>query len=134
MAEVTKAAAGPSLGTKNPPAANRLSGDLYAGEILYPGDSCYIKSDGSVWRSNGTAANAAAKGRGIVNQKYQVGEAVTLFRNVNFGYSDGLLTPGQDLYVSATNPGGLSTTATTGGTTPVAFAVDEYRIHYHGTH
>jgi hypothetical protein len=56
-----------------------------------------------------------------------IGEAVTLIHDVNVRYG-ATLTPGARYYVSAT-PGALDDAATTGGTAPVAFAIDATRIH-----
>ena len=57
MAAISKSGT-PSLSTAIPPTTNSLSG-LYAGEAIAAGDACYIKtSDGKVYRSIGTAANA----------------------------------------------------------------------------
>lgn len=116
----------PSLATVTPCAAHQLS-NLVAGEAIAAGDACYVKSDGLVWRSNGTAATAPAKVDGFAPKAYVVGEAVTLFFDVNFAYGSGL-TPGARYYAAAT-AGQLDTAATTGGTAPVAFAVDATRIH-----
>lgn len=133
MSLVPKSGLGPGPISKTPPANCRLSGDLYAGEHIDPADTCYIKADGTVWRSNGTTANdPSAKSRGFAPQSYEIGEAVTLFRHVNFDYSNGQLTPGQNLYVGTT-PGSLDSAPTAGGTNPVAFAVDTCRIHVLGS-
>jgi hypothetical protein len=47
---------------------------------------------------------------------------------VNLRYAAALV-PGTSYFLSATNPGGLSDTATTGGTGSIAFAVDATRLH-----
>jgi hypothetical protein len=117
----------PSLASVLPPQSQQLAG-LLAGEALTAGAPCYIKgSDGRVYLSNGTAANAAAKVRGWAAEACATGEAVTLFFDVNFRYGAGM-TPGTDLFIGATG-GVLSDTATTGGTAPVGFVVDAARIH-----
>jgi hypothetical protein len=125
MAEVIKVGT-PSLSTQAPQPANRLTG-LLAGEALGANDACYIKNDGLVYRSIGAAANAAARVDGWAFSATPAGEAVTLLHDVNVRYGSNL-TPGARLYVSATVPGGLSDTATTGGVSPVAFVVDKTRI------
>lgn len=125
MANLVKNTATQSLGTQLPPANSRLGGYL-AGEAIAKGDCCYIKSDGLVWRSNGTANNAAAAFRGMAATAAAVGEAVTLLNNVSFEYGSGL-TPGANYYVSAT-AGALSDAATTGGLLPVAFALTATKI------
>lgn len=107
------------------PPACKHSG-LVAGEAITRGDICYIKSDGKVWRTNGTAATAPAEVDGIALESAAVGEAVTLGFNVEVEYSTGL-TPGAKFYAS-TNAGKLSTTSTTGGTKEVARAVSATKI------
>lgn len=131
MAVVTKATSpGPSTDTVTGMKACNLAGDLYAGEAIGALDSCYIKnSDGKVYRSNGTAANEAARCHGFAPVAYAVGEAVTLMApGTRFRYATGL-TPGQPLYVAAT-AGALDTGATTGGTSPVAFAVSASDVQF----
>lgn len=124
MATIAKSGT-PSMCSVNPPQNNQHN--LKAGEAIAAGDACYIKSDGLAWRSNGTAANAAAKVDGFAAEAAAVGEAVTLWFEVNFRYGSGL-TPGARYYASAT-AGALDDAATTGGTAPVAYAVDATRIH-----
>src|ERR687886_2838811 len=99
MATISKSGT-PSLASLAVPAANKITG-LLAGEAIAAGDICYVKSDGKVWRSNGTAANAAAKVRGMAMTAAAVGEACTLYHDVVVRYG-AALTPGQDLYASAT--------------------------------
>lgn len=130
MATLTKSGT-PSLATAMPPPACQVGSGLTAGEAIAAGDSCYIKSDGLVWRSNGTAATAPAKADGIAAKAASVGEAVTLYRGVDFHYGSGL-TPGARYYVSAT-AGALDDAATTGGTGAVAFAIDATRIRFIGS-
>ncbi len=119
----------PSLASETPKGANRING-LLAGEAIAAGDACYIASDGTVMRSNGTSANAAAAFRGLAGGAAAAGEAVTVYRNVTFHYGAGL-TPGASYFVGAT-AGRLDTAATTGGTTEVAYAVDATRIYVRG--
>jgi len=117
----------PSLSTFLPSAPNKVSG-LLAGEALTAGDACYIRaSDGRIMKSVGTAAGAAAKVRGFAAETAAVGEAVTLFHDVDFRYGTGL-TPGADLYVSTT-AGDLGDAASVGGTGAVGYVVDATRIH-----
>jgi hypothetical protein len=100
---------------------------LYAGEALAAGDACYIKtSDGKVWRSNGTSANAAAVVDGFTPSDVPIGESVTLMWHVNFRYG-AALNPGSFVYLD-TNPGALNDTATTGGTVPIGRVIDATRI------
>src|SRR5580765_6063898 len=97
MAAVSKSG-NPSLSSMNlDPGAQKLPA-LIAGEALAPGDACYVKSDGLVWRSIGTAANAAAKVRGFAPTTINVGEPVSLIFNVTMNYGSGL-TPGIDVFL-----------------------------------
>lgn len=127
MAEIAKSGT-PSLSSVLPnPSANKITG-LLAGEDIAAGDACYIKAaDGRAWRSTGAAANAAAKVRGWAGIAAKAGEAVTLVFDVNINYGSGL-TPGADYFLSGTVAGGIADAASTGGTAPVAFAVDATRI------
>lgn len=131
MAAVAKAGT-PSLSSVLPPQNCQIAG-LKAGEAIAAGDLCYIKSDGLVWLATGAAANAAAKVDGIAAEACAVGEAVTLFRHVNFRYG-AALTPGVRLFLSAATAGALSDVATTGGTAPIGFVVDATRVHIHGSY
>lgn len=130
MADVAKSGT-PSLSSILPPQNNTIVG-LTAGEAIAAGDVCYIKSDGLVWLSDGSAADAVAKADGIAMQAAAVGDAVTLFRHVNVRYGAGM-TPGARLYVSV-NAGLLADAASTGGSAPVGFVVDATRIHFHGSY
>src|SRR5690348_13527425 len=107
----------PSLSSPTPSRENTIAG-LLAGEAIAAGDVCYIASDGTAMRSNGTAATAPAVGLGIAGGAAAAGESVTLFRRAHFHYGSGL-TPGAPYYVGAT-AGRLDTAATTGGTVVVA--------------
>lgn len=114
----------PSLTTTVPCPANHIS-SLRAGEAIFAGALCYIKSDGLVWLATGAAANAAAKVDGMAMQAAAVGEAVSLYFDVNVRYGAGL-TPGTRLFLST---GGLIVdAATTGGTAPIGFVIDATRI------
>lgn len=116
----------PSLSSVTPPQNCQIVG-LYAGEALTAGAPCYIKaSDGKVYLSNGTSANAAAKVDGWAAEAKAINEPITLYFDVNFRYGSGM-TPGTRLYV-ATAAGTLVDAATTGGTAPVGFVVDATRI------
>lgn len=120
MADISKAGA-PALYTYLPPSSAQLNG-LGAGEDIAAGDACYVKSDGLVWRSIGTAANAAAKVRGYASIDAPTGTVVNLFFGVVFIYGSGL-TPGANYYLSGATAGALADTPSTGGTSPIAWAV-----------
>lgn len=122
----------PSLASVLPPQNCQLAG-LLAGENIAAGDACYVNSSGAVMRSTGAAANAAAKVRGFAAEAVNSGEAVTLVWDVNLRYGSGL-TPGADYYLSGATAGGLDTATSTGGTAPVAFAVDATRVRVMQSH
>lgn len=97
--------------------------DLVAGEALAAGDACYIKSDGKAWKSTGAAANAAAKVDGYAPTAVAAGRHVTLLEGLDWHYGSGL-TPGTHYFLSGTTAGGLDTAASTGGTAPIAVAMN----------
>lgn len=117
-----------SVDTSNAMFAEQLSGDLFCGEDIDPCAPCYVKaSDGLVYMTNGTAANEAAKTDGWSGAAYKAGEAITLLgRGVRMRYGTGL-TPGANLYASATK-GRLDDAPTTGGTVIIARAVNSTDI------
>lgn len=124
MAQIAKSGT-PSLCSLLPNGADVLAG-LIAGEDLTALDACYIKPDGLVWKSNGTAANAAAKVHGYAPRAVKAGGAVTLYKNIRAEYGAGLI-PGTSVYLSAT-AGTLSDVATVGGTGPIGFVVTATRV------
>lgn len=118
---------GVSLASLEVSSANKITG-LVAGENIAGGDACYIKgSDGAVYRSTGTSANAAAVVDGFAAENVTTGEAITLFYNVHLKYSDAGLTPGSSYFLSTT-AGAIATAASTGGTTVIARAIDSSRV------
>ena len=72
--------------------------------------------------------------RGFCTIRTLAGQPVTLFDAVIFGYSDQLLTPGADLFLSGVIPGGLSDTSTLAGQKAVAFAIDNTRVYFMANH
>lgn len=103
--------------------------DLIAGEALDVAAPCHIDAtDGLVYMSNGTAADADAAIDGFTPRAVASGEPVTLFGlGTRFRYSDGNLTPGAKYYLGATD-GRLDTAATTGDAVGVAKAINAYDI------
>lgn len=100
---------------------------LVAGEPLDALAACYIKSDGTVWMSDGTSDNAAAKCHGFTPTSYASGAPVSIYGpGTRAEYGSGL-TPGAPLYVAAT-AGRLDDAPTTGGLAPVAVAVSATEI------
>lgn len=126
MAVVAKSGT-PSLSDILPQPANRLS-ELLAGVAIAAGDLCRVHSDGTVRLTDGTAVNASALYDGVALKAASVGEGITLGRGVVLRYGAGL-TPGARYYASAT-PGGLEDAATTGGTVPVACAINATEVYF----
>lgn len=121
----------PSLASNHPTGGQVIAGLKAGSGGVAAGDVCYIDaSTGTALPCDGTAADAKAVAHGIAAGDAQVGEAVTLYRDVAFHYGSGL-TPGDLYYVGAT-AGRLDDAATTGGTLPVAFAIDATRIMFFG--
>jgi hypothetical protein len=126
IADIAKSGT-PSISTVVPCPAHHISG-LVAGEAITAGDLVYVKSDGKLWKSIGTAVNAAAKVAGMALQNAAVGEGCSAYFDVNVRYGAGL-TPGTPVFLSATAGGGLiADAASTGGTAPVGFVIDATRI------
>lgn len=121
----------PSLSSVVPEQAHVIGSGLKAGEAIAAGDLVYIAAAGTVMRSNGTAANAAAKVDGIAVKAAPLGEAVDVYRNVEVRYG-AAMTPGTRIY-AFTTAGTLGDAATTGGTAPVGFVVDATRVFIHGS-
>jgi hypothetical protein len=96
--------------------AEQVSAGLLAGEALDLVAPCYIKSsDGLVYMSNATAADEEAEVVGFTARAVAIGQPVTLFGpGSRFKYGSGL-TPGNILYLAATN-GRLDDAATVGDT------------------
>lgn len=118
----------PSIASQLVPATNKHTG-LLAGEAIFAGAACYIKgSDGKVYNSIGTAANAAAVVEGFAAINAQVGEAVTIVFGVTFSYPN-TSTPGAPLYLSGTVAGNFADAASTGGTTIIGKVIDANRIY-----
>lgn len=76
--------------------------------------------------SGAEQAQSKVMGFALLSQKR--GQPITLWHNVIFNYSDGLLTPGQPLYLSGTVPGALDTAPTLTGQKAIARAMDTQRI------
>ena len=124
MALITQAAV-VSPDTNSLVKASQVAGELYAGEDLLAAAPCRIdETDGMVYMSDGTAANAAAAVHGFTPRATNSGEAVTLYGpGARFRYAEGTLTPGDQLFLGAT-AGRLDDAATIGDSTGIAFAVD----------
>lgn len=126
MAAVAKSGR-PSLATLEPGYEHQING-LRAGEAIAAGDFVYIKSDNSVWLATGAAANAAAKAVGIVFQAAAVDDGVSIYHGVVCHYGSGL-TPNTPYYLSGATAGAIVDVASTGGTSPLAYSIDDTRIY-----
>lgn len=127
MAEVTKGTS-PSPSTLVPGHDKMICG-LLAGEAIAAGDLVYIKSsDGKVWKATGAAANEAARVEGMAPESASAGEAVSIYRNMEFGYKPLVggnpVAVGATLFLSGTVPGGLADAASTGDAVGVATVID----------
>lgn len=121
MAAVAKSGV-PSPATRTPPQNEHIPG-LRAAEAIAGGDLCTIGSDGLVRRSVTTN-----RVHGVAGVQAASGEAVTLYRNIRFGYGKGL-TPGTLVRLSATVPGGLDDAGTE---QVVGYTVDAERVQFVG--
>lgn len=74
----------------------------------------------------------ASRVRGFAPINAKRGQPITLYDACMFMYSDGNLTPGADVFLSGTVPGGLDTvlTLTAANQKPLGFAVDTQRIYF----
>lgn len=129
MATVTKASDA-SVDEITASKAAHLAGNLYAGEALAALDFCYIKAaDGKVYRTNATSAGTeATRLAGVTPTAVAIGNPVTLLgAPMRMRYSASM-TPGAVFFLSATQPGGLDTAATTGDSVGVAQAYDDTDI------
>lgn len=119
MAEVTKDGT-PSLCTALP-CRGHFNDAYRVGEDVAVGDACYYAADGTVKLSTAAAADAKVEVDGFapIDAKSAQRDTLSLVHDVTFRYGTGL-TPGTYLYLSATVPGGLSTTAPTNQPKPIA--------------
>jgi hypothetical protein len=122
VAEIAKLGT-PSLASVGLDAGSQKIPALICGEAIAAGDACYIKNDGTIWRSTGAAVAAAAKVRGFAPTKANAGEVLTLIKDCALNYG-AALTPGASYFLSGTVVGGLADVASTGGTGEIAYAVD----------
>lgn len=122
MAIVTKSTTA-SLDARSGATAGYISG-LFAGEALTALDACYIKDDGLVYKAVTTAKTGTTSSfAGFAGKDVPANSPVTLFRaSAIASYSDGAMTPGTMLFVSAT-AGALADAVVLTGDVPVAMAI-----------
>ena len=126
MAEVAKSGL-PSLATLEPGYEHQING-LRAGAAIAAGDFVYVDTDRTVKVATGAAATAPARALGMVLQAAAIDQGVTIVHGVVVSYGSAL-TQSAKLYLSGTVAGGLADAASTGGTVPVAVAIDDTRIY-----
>lgn len=127
MAELLKLGL-PTPATVGPEGGERL-GTFRADVDIVAGDACRLTATGCAL-SSGAAQNANAQIHGWAGHSAKAGEVVTLWNNINFGYGAAAdIAPAASFYLSATVPGGVSTTATTGGVNPAALGLPGGRLH-----
>jgi hypothetical protein len=120
MADVAKSGT-PSLATLTPPAANQIKAIMAADGAA--GDMVYLDSNGKFALATGAADTAPSRSVGMLTKAAKSGQPGTAYFGVQFNYGSGL-TPGARYYVSGATAGALADAASTGGTVPVAIAVD----------
>jgi hypothetical protein len=129
MAAPTKSGV-PSLATGVPDASHQLMG--IANATIAAGAACRIvgvtaRDEPLFAPASGAAADVNRSVFGYAARDARAGEGLTLFHDVEFGGYSGL-TPGNPVFLSGTTAGELDLVATTGGTTPIGYAVTAERI------
>lgn len=115
----------PSLSSLTPPSNEVVSG-LRAGEDIAAGDLCTVNSStGLVMKHTDGVVHGIA-----TEHDRSTGESVTLYRNVRVAYGKGM-TPGSDVFASATVAGGLDTSGGEDGVA-IGWVVDGERIQFTG--
>ncbi len=77
----------------------------------------------------GSPTSPQSRVRGFAPMRVLNGQPITLYDACIVGYSDQLLLPGADLYLSGTVPGGLTDTAPVTGARSLGFAMDNTRTY-----
>lgn len=129
MSEVVKTATPGSLASNIPPLSMQDTG-IVAGEAILAYAAVYIKaSDGKMYNATGAAANAAARARGWSADVYATGDkdGTIYYGDITVNYASATMTPGDDLFLSGTVPGGLANVASTGGVGVLGFVLDSSR-------
>ena len=107
-------------------------GGIQCGEAIASGDVCYIKnSDNMIYRSVGTAANAAAKARGMCMLDTPQYEVCTIVHHIAIRYGNGLAAGG-NIFVGAA-AGAIADAATTGGSAAIGFMIDDEVLYFEGS-
>lgn len=77
----------------------------------------------------GNTYSLQSRVRGFAPIRVRNGQPITLYDACIAGYSDQLLVPGADLFLSGTVPGGLTDVSPIPNARPVAFSMDNTRIY-----
>ncbi len=134
MAAVTKVGT-PTLSSVLPQQGDQIQG--IAAEALGACDVVYISGVAGngqplISLADGSAADALAAARGVTAHAAGVGAGVTVYRQARFEYGATLVTThgaNAPVFLSGT-PGALVDAATTGGTVPIGYVVDQTRIQF----
>lgn len=145
MAAVTRNAQ-VTLASKLPSGPERVGSGYICGMNLVAGDAVNLQWNAAantwlVMQASGAANNNNATVHGFVLENCYVaqGDAVTIVVNVDLVYGNnlhtlcnGTYTAGPLVYLSATVPGGLDTTAPFVGAFPIGYILDDQRIRVFG--
>jgi hypothetical protein len=126
MADIAKSGTPSVATTIVDPGPHQIHGR--AAVKLAAGDCLYKKADGTLDKTDGTAADAKALYVGIAPGPAEAGEAAVAYHDTEVRYGANL-TPGARVYVSAT-PGAVADAPTTGGTAPIGFVVNSTNIYF----
>lgn len=126
MAAITKAGR-PSLAvTINDPGPHQIHGR--AATDLAAGDTVYMKTDGTLAKTDGTAADEKALYVGVVLDNFLSGDKAVAWHDVEVTYGTGLTI--QKRAYAATTAGLLVDVATIGGTVPVGMVVSATTVYF----
>jgi outer membrane protein assembly factor BamB len=125
MADVDKTGT-PSLSSVEPQQGDSITG-LVTAEAVEAFDACYINSAGKIALATAAAADEKIYVRGYAARAAAAGAPVTLFRECRARYGAGL-TPGANLYLSSTTPGGLVDAAPANAPSAIGYVVDATRV------
>jgi hypothetical protein len=125
MADVDKSGT-PSLSQLEPQQGDSITG-LVTAEAVEEFDACYIDSTGKIALATAAAADAKIYVRGYAARAAAAGQPVTLYRECRVRYGAGL-TPGANLYLSSTTPGGLVDAAPANAASSIGYVVDATRV------
>lgn len=118
-----------SMCSSNPPQNKQNAG--VAGEAFGPCDQAFLHTDGLYYKADASAADAASRVRGQVRFAASLGEPITITKGLRYHYTDTAGTPGDEVYLSATVPGGLDTVQSNAVPAVGYFLEDGKRIEFY---